>query len=82
MWTFEYRAAAEARSVRRQHGFHTEGGIIQLLMLLAVPLFTWAGVACLIGIRRFHYPPLAIPAIGYLSWVVSFLFFNLDEPLR
>lgn len=44
-------------------------------MLLTIPVFTWAGLACFLGIRRFHYPPLAIAGTGYLSWVASFLLF-------
>lgn len=47
--------------------------MVRILMFLAIPLFGWAGLACLVGIRRFHYLPLAIPAVGYLSWTASLL---------
>ena len=36
-------------------------------------LFTWTGLACLVGVLRFRYPPLLILGAGYLSWVVAFL---------
>jgi hypothetical protein len=51
-------------------------------MLLALPVFAGAAVACLAGIYRFRYWPLAIPAAGYLSWVGAFvLFTGLAGPL-
>ena len=45
----------------------------RLILLVAIPLFTWTGVACFVGIWRFNYPPLAILGTGYLTWVVSFV---------
>jgi len=51
-------------------------------MLLALPLFAGAAIACLARIYRFRYWPLAIPAVGYLSWVGAFLLFTgLAGPL-
>jgi hypothetical protein len=50
--------------------------MLRTIMLLAIPMFACAGIACLVGIRRFRYLPLAIPATGYFSWVGAFLLFT------
>jgi len=47
--------------------------MLRMIMLLAMPFFAGAGLACLIGIRRFRYRPLAIPAAGYFAWVGAIL---------
>jgi len=58
----------------------------RIIMLATIPLFTWTGIACYLGVLRFRYPPLLILGTGYLAWVGSFLLFlgvgrNVTAPL-
>jgi len=48
------------------------------MLWVAVPLFTWAGVGCFIGIARFKYWPLLILGSGYFSWGVSIVLIQLQ----
>ena len=46
---------------------------VTFVLWAAVPVFTWTGLGCFVGVARFRYWPLLILGIGYLSWVTSFI---------